>query len=42
MQSSVDSVAVVTDDETNTMLLWIMDDAVGAADHALDQWDAAE
>ncbi len=42
MQSSVDSVAVVTDAETNTMLLWIMDDAAGAVDRALDQWDAGE
>lgn len=42
MQSSVDSVAVVTDAETNTTLLWIMDDVAGGVDHAIDQWDAAE
>lgn len=32
VQSSVDSVALVTDAETNTTLLWIMDDAAAAAD----------
>jgi hypothetical protein len=35
VQSSVDSVALVTDAETNTTLLWIMDDAGGA----IDQWE---
>lgn len=41
MQSSVDSVALVTDAETNTTLLWIMDDAGQAADGAVDEaWDA--
>ena len=42
MQSSVGSVAVVTDAETNTTLLWIMDDAAGAVDHAINEWEAAE
>lgn len=36
MQSSVDSVALVTDAETNTTLLWIMDDAVGTIDHDVE------
>lgn len=36
MQSSVDSVAMVTDAETNTTMLWIMDDAAGAIGHADD------
>lgn len=35
MQSSVDSVALVTDAETNTTLLWIMDDAEGTIDHGV-------
>lgn len=35
VQSSVDSVALVTDEETNTTLLWIMDDSGGT----VDQWD---
>ena len=30
MQSSVDSVALVTEPETNTTMLWIMDDSAGA------------
>lgn len=42
MQSSVDSVAVVTDAETNTTLLWIMDDAAGALEHAGDDLEALE
>jgi hypothetical protein len=36
MQSSSDSVALMTDEETNTMLLWVMDEggsAVEAVDH---------
>ena len=36
MQSSVDSVALVTDAETNTTLLWIMDDAAGTIDHGVE------
>lgn len=40
VQSSVDSVALVTDAETNTTLLWIMDDAAGAVDHIADEWEA--
>ena len=36
MQSSVDSVALLTDDETNTTLLWIMDDAAGTIDHGVE------
>lgn len=39
VQSSVDSVALVTDQETNTTLLWIMDDAGGAVDQVADQWE---
>jgi hypothetical protein len=43
MQSSVDSVALVTDAETNTTLLWIMDDAAGTVGHAAgDAWDSLE
>lgn len=42
MQSSVDSVALVTDAETNTTLLWIMDDAAGAVEPVSDQWDSLE
>jgi anti-sigma factor RsiW len=43
MQSSVDSVALVTEAETNTTLLWIMDDAAGAVEHAGgDAWDSLE
>lgn len=39
VQSSVDSVALVTDAETNTTLLWIMDDTGAAVDQAVDQWE---
>jgi len=39
VQSSVDSVALVTDAETNTTLLWVMDDAGAAVDQAVDQWE---
>lgn len=39
VQSSVDSVALVTDAETNTTLLWVMDDSAAALDQAADQWD---
>lgn len=42
MQSSVDSVAVVTDAETNTTLLWIMDDTAGAIEHVSDDLEALE
>jgi anti-sigma factor RsiW len=43
MQSSVDSVALVTEAETNTTLLWIMDDATGTVEHvAGDAWDSLE
>ncbi|MEO8602162.1 MAG: zf-HC2 domain-containing protein [bacterium] len=42
MQSSVDSVALVTEAETNTTLLWIMDDAKGTVEHAADEWDSLE
>jgi anti-sigma factor RsiW len=42
MQSSVDSVALVTDAETNTTLLWIMDDAAGAVEPVSDEWDSLE
>lgn len=39
VQSGVDSVALVTDEETNTTLLWIMDDAGGAVEPAVDDWE---
>ncbi|MDX2168491.1 MAG: hypothetical protein SF182_15560 [Deltaproteobacteria bacterium] len=42
MQSSVDSVALVTDAETNTTLLWIMDDAGGVVEPVSDEWDSLE
>jgi len=42
VQSSVDSVALVTDAETNTTLLWIMDDAGAAVDQAVDEWDGSK
>ncbi|MBX3025520.1 zf-HC2 domain-containing protein [bacterium] len=42
MQSSVDSVALVTEPETNTTMLWIMDDATGAIEHVADDLGAAE
>ena len=43
MQSSVDSVALVTEAETNTTLLWIMDDASGSVEHVSDDaWDSLE
>ncbi len=42
MHSSVDSVAVVTDAETNTTLLWIMDDTAGAFEHVADDLEAYE
>jgi anti-sigma factor RsiW len=35
--SSADSVALVTDEETNTTLLWIMDDTGAAAEPAVDE-----
>jgi anti-sigma factor RsiW len=38
VQSNADSVALVTDAETNTTLLWVMDDTAGQADQAADQW----
>jgi len=38
VQSSVDSVALVTDEETNTTLLWVLDDTA-EVDHAADQWE---
>jgi anti-sigma factor RsiW len=39
VQSSVDSVALVTEPETNTTLLWIMDDAGGTVDQVSDEWE---
>jgi len=39
VQSSVDSVALVTDAETNTTLLWVMDDTAAEVDQAVDQWE---
>ena len=39
VQSSVDSVALVTEPETNTTLLWIMDDGSGSVEQAVDQWE---
>jgi anti-sigma factor RsiW len=43
VQSNVDSLALVTDEETNTTLLWIMDDARGgSAEHVPDQWEGGK
>lgn len=42
MQSSVDSVALVTEPETNTTMLWIMDDNGGSIEHVADDMGAAE
>lgn len=42
MQSSVDSVALVTEPETNTTMLWIMDDTSGAIEHVADDLEAME
>jgi hypothetical protein len=42
VQSSVDSVALVTDAETNTTLLWIMDDGGAAVDQAVDEWEGTK
>lgn len=42
VQSSVDSVALVTDAETNTTLLWIMDDAGATVDQAVDEWEGTK
>ena len=39
VQSSVDSVALVTEPETNTTLLWIMDDVGAAAEPVADEWE---
>ncbi len=41
VQSS-DSVALVTDAETNTTLLWVMDEAGGTVDPVADQWEGAK
>jgi hypothetical protein len=42
VQSSVDSVALVTDQETNTTLLWVMDDTAAEVDQAVDQWEGVK
>jgi hypothetical protein len=42
MQSSVDSVALVTEPETNTTMLWIMDDSAGAIERVADDVEAME
>lgn len=42
MQSSVDSVALVTEPETNTTMLWIMDDAGGGIEHVAADLGAIE
>jgi len=39
VQSNSNSVALVTDAETNTTLLWIMDDSGAVLDNAVDQWE---
>ena len=39
VQSSVDSVALVTEPETNTTLLWIMDDVGAVAEPVADELD---
>ena len=38
VQSNADSVALVTEPETNTTLLWVMDDTAAQVDQAADQW----
>ena len=42
VQSSGNSLALVTDEETNTTLLWIMDDASGSVEHVSDQWEGGK
>ncbi len=42
MQASADSVALVTEPETNTTMLWIMDDTAGAIEHVNDDVGAME
>lgn len=42
VQSSVDSVALVTDAETNTTLLWVMDEPGGTVDQVADQWEGTQ
>jgi len=43
VQSSGNSLALVTDEETNTTLLWIMDDGSGGSvEHAVDQWEGGK
>ena len=43
VQSNVDSLALVTDEETNTTLLWIMDDGSGGSlEHPVDQWEGGK
>jgi len=37
MQTTADSVALVTEPETNTTMLWIMDDAAGGIEHVSDE-----
>jgi hypothetical protein len=37
VQSSVDSVALVTEPETNTTLLWIMDDVGAVVEPGVDE-----
>jgi hypothetical protein len=37
MQTTADSVALVTEPETNTTMLWIMDDAAGGIEHVADE-----
>lgn len=41
MQSSSNSVALLTDAETNTTLLWVMDEGGGAVEPAVDQWEGS-
>lgn len=40
VHSSAESVALVTDADTNTTLLWVMDDGGAGVDEVADQWDA--
>jgi hypothetical protein len=42
VQSNANSVALVTDQETNTTLLWVMDDTAAEVDQAVDQWEGSK
>jgi hypothetical protein len=42
VQSNANSVALVTDQETNTTLLWVLDDTAAEVDQAVDQWEGSK